>query len=259
MVESGRDFYAAPCAGPDGRLAFLAWDHPLLPFIGCELWAEGARVAGGPDESIFQPEWGPDGALYWVSDRDGWWNLYRDGEQLTKLEAELATAAVLFGLRTYAFLADGRIACTLIEMGVHSFAVLDPAYRRDRALDLPFTASTPYVGRMERGSPFSRRRRPRRRHPTSSMRTAATTRRSPSWHAELDPASISVGRAIEFESHGRTAHAFYYPPANADFEGPKARGRLCASSSMAARPRRRASASRPASSSSLRGVGESST
>ena len=52
-----------------------------------ELGADGALgapsvVAGGPDESIFQPEWSPDGVLHFVSDRSGWWNLYRqrDGD-----------------------------------------------------------------------------------------------------------------------------------------------------------------------------------
>ena len=36
-----------------------------------------SEVAGSADESIFQPEWSPDGVLYFVSDRTGWWNLYR--------------------------------------------------------------------------------------------------------------------------------------------------------------------------------------
>ena len=58
-----------------------------MPWDGTELWvgeldASGSiiraeHVAGGSDESIFQPEWSPDGILYFVSDRTGWWNLYR--------------------------------------------------------------------------------------------------------------------------------------------------------------------------------------
>jgi acetyl esterase/lipase len=223
VVAAGRDFYAAPRAGPDGRLAFLAWDHPLLPFIGCELWVDGARVAGGPADSIFQPEWGPDGALYWVSDRDGWWNLYRDGEQLTSLEAELGCAAFVFGLRTYAFLADGHIACTLIERGIHSFGLLDPRTGELERLDLPFTASTPYV--TAHGTRFA----VLAAAPTETAGIHVVDAESGSYetlaragHAELDPTSISVGRPIEFGSNGRTAHAFYYPPANAAFEGPKA-------------------------------------
>src|SRR6266545_3391024 len=83
---AGRDFYASPRCSPDGRrLAWLEWDHPNMPWDATELkvaeLATGAgaaaTVAGGPGESIFQPEWSPDGVLHFVSDRSGWWNLYR--------------------------------------------------------------------------------------------------------------------------------------------------------------------------------------
>jgi dipeptidyl aminopeptidase/acylaminoacyl peptidase len=222
VVQTGRDFYAAPRPAPDGRLAYLAWDHPLLPFLGCELWVDGTRVAGGPDESICQPEWGPDGALYWVSDRDGWWNLYRDGEQLTGLEAELGYPAWVFGLSTYGFLGDGRIACTVIDRAIHSFAVVDVETRELERLDLPFTSSMPYL-RAE-GDRFATLAATPTEPPaivlvdvaSGSFETLART--TP---VEVDEGSISVGRPIEFESaDGRTAHAFFYPPANADFEGP---------------------------------------
>ncbi|HKL29635.1 MAG TPA: S9 family peptidase, partial [Natrialbaceae archaeon] len=88
VVASGHDFYAAPRLSPDGdRLAWLTWDHPRMPWDGTELHvadlaADGtlsnARVVlGGPDESVFQPAWRSDGVLHAVSDRTGWWNLYR--------------------------------------------------------------------------------------------------------------------------------------------------------------------------------------
>jgi dipeptidyl aminopeptidase/acylaminoacyl peptidase len=222
VVETGRDFYASPRWNADGsRFAYLAWDHPLLPFLGCELWVDGQHVAGGANESIFQPTWGPDGALYWVSDRDGWWNVYRDGEQLTRLEAELGYPHWVFGLRTYDFLADGRIACTVNTRGIHSFALVEPGSGELEPLDLPFTASMPYVtahgGRFAvlAGSPTE----PVGIHvvdpATSTHETVVTT-----WDLELDPGSVSVGRPIEFESGGRTVHAFYYPPANAEFDPP---------------------------------------
>ena len=90
VLASGNDFYSSPRLSPDGRrLAWLTWNHPNMPWDGtelfvCDLDAEGLpenveRVAGGPDESIFQPEWSPDGTLHFVSDRTGWWNLYRLG------------------------------------------------------------------------------------------------------------------------------------------------------------------------------------
>src|SRR5436309_12478721 len=91
VLASGSDFCASPRLSPDGsRLAWLTWNHPNMPWDGTELWcvdlvddgstAHPQLIAGGRRESIFQPEWSPDGVLYFVSDRTGWWNLYRAHE-----------------------------------------------------------------------------------------------------------------------------------------------------------------------------------
>src|SRR6266480_3253633 len=93
VLVSGNDFYSSPRISPDGSsLAWLTWNHPNMPWDGCELWTgeiavDGAianqqLVAGGPRESIFQPEWSPDGTLYFVSDRSGWWNICRSTAEL---------------------------------------------------------------------------------------------------------------------------------------------------------------------------------
>ena len=87
VLVSGNDFYSTPCLSPDGnRMSWLTWRHPDMPWVATEAWVgdilpDGTVgnprwVAGGPDESVFQPEWSPDGDLYFVSDRgSGWWNL----------------------------------------------------------------------------------------------------------------------------------------------------------------------------------------
>src|ERR687894_779446 len=123
VLASGADFYSSPRLSPDGRrLAWLAWNHPNMPWDGTELWVcgldgegspEGAeRVAGGPEESIFQPEFSPDGTLHFVSDRTGWWNLYRLGEgrvePLCEMEAEFGVPQWGFGMSSYAFLSPER-------------------------------------------------------------------------------------------------------------------------------------------------------
>ena len=89
VLVSGNDFYSTPRLSPDGnRMSWLAWRHPDMPWVATEAWVgdvlpdgtigSARRVAGGPNESVFQPEWSPDGDLYFVSDRgSGWWNLYR--------------------------------------------------------------------------------------------------------------------------------------------------------------------------------------
>ena len=114
ILVSGNDFYSSPRLSPDGsQLAWLTWNHPNMPWDGTELWVgkltgdgsigEAVRVAGGVNESIFQPEWSPDGTLYFVSDRSGWWNLYRwqedQVEPLCPMDSRVRPASVGFRLR----------------------------------------------------------------------------------------------------------------------------------------------------------------
>ncbi|MEZ2240943.1 prolyl oligopeptidase family serine peptidase [Microcoleus sp.] len=88
ILTQGEDFYASPRLSPDGsQISWISWNHPNMPWDGTELWiakiqpdgylGEKYLVAGGPEESIFQPEWSPDGVLYFVSDKSNWWNFYR--------------------------------------------------------------------------------------------------------------------------------------------------------------------------------------
>ena len=96
VLAGGNDFYASPRLSPSGRqLAWLTWRHPNMPWVGTELWvgdiaSDGTvgtakMVAGGPAESVLQPEWSPGGELYFISDRSGWWNLYRlEGDKCSR-------------------------------------------------------------------------------------------------------------------------------------------------------------------------------
>ncbi|MDW8226697.1 MAG: hypothetical protein RMJ60_02750 [Anaerolineales bacterium] len=155
VLVQGYDFFSTPRLSPDGRrLAYLAWNHPNMPWDGNELWvaslqADGSvgerhLVAGGRQESIFQPEWSPQGILYFVSDRHGWWNLYRwTGEAIEALAlrpAEFGVPQWLFGLRTYAFLDEGNLVCAYTEGdGFWHLGRLETASGRLTPLDLPFT------------------------------------------------------------------------------------------------------------------------
>jgi dipeptidyl aminopeptidase/acylaminoacyl peptidase len=157
VLAQGADFYASPALSPDGRqLAWLSWNHPNMPWVGTELWlaeiaADGSPamprlVAGGDSESIFQPQWSPDGVLYFVSDRSGWWNLYRcdrkgDGtaEALCPRNAEFGRAQWTFGQSTYAFLSPEQLICAYTEDGQDRLARLDIAARTLTPLDLPYS------------------------------------------------------------------------------------------------------------------------
>lgn len=235
VLASGRDFYSFPRVSPDGRrLAWTCWDHPNMPWDGTELWvapladtADARLVAGGPEESIFQPEWDAEGRLHFVSDRDGWWNLFRDeGDAVTRLtseQAELGHPQWLFDGSTYAFLDDGSVAFIRCERGEERLFVLDPGAERLRDLGLPY-ASFAFPSLSARGTTVA----------FAAAGPAAETAivvydvagdelevvRSAS-DEPLDGAYVSVPRAIEFATGGgETAHGFYYPPANPGFEGP---------------------------------------
>ena len=125
---SGNDFYSNPRIDPGGRkMCWLSWDHPNMPWDGCELWMgsfdengtlnKPACIAGSKDESIFQPEWSPSGSLHFISDRSGWWNPYcYKEEEIIKLfdqEAEYGLPQWVFGLSTYGFSSDSKLVCSI--------------------------------------------------------------------------------------------------------------------------------------------------
>lgn len=236
VLVEGNDFYASPSLSPDGkRLAWLTWRHPNMPWDGTELWVgelDGAgdiqraeQVAGGEDESVFQPQWSPDGVLHFVSDRTGWWNLYRwqDGraEPLAPMDAEFGLPQWVFGRSTYAFESAQRIVCTFRRAGAWQLALLDTASRTLTPIE------TPYIEidnvRAGRGKAFFLGGSPVE---TASVvaydldtRQAAVKRRSTV--AAVDAGYLSVPRAVEFPTTGGlTAFGNYYPPANRDYVAP---------------------------------------
>jgi dipeptidyl aminopeptidase/acylaminoacyl peptidase len=237
VLAAGRDFYASPQVSPDGRrLAWLEWDHPNMPWDGTELKLAGlaadglagdpVTVAGGAEESVFQPAWSPDGFLHLVSDRTGWWNLYRAGpaglEPLCPAEEEFGHPQWVFGLSTYAFLPGGRIASIHGRGPMLRLGILGP----DGALtdlELPFTTFYPPQLRAAGDRLACLAGGPTRASAVVLIDPAsggAEVLRS-SEDRELDPGYLSPPEPIEFPTAGgRTAHALYYPPANRDFQGP---------------------------------------
>lgn len=239
VVASGHDFFAAPRFDPSGKhLAWLGWDHPRMPWDGTELFvadiaADGAvsgarRIAGGAQESIIEPRWSPDGRLHFSSDRNGFWNLYRveaDGSQraLTSLEdGEIGFPSWTFDMRRYAFLDDGRIACVVTRAAVDSLELLDADSGRLDPLGLGYTSYAPTAlatdGQRLAFAVASPTEPPAvvLFDPESGREERVrTTFEAP------DAADVSVPRAIEFTTRdGGVAHAFFYPPASAAFEGP---------------------------------------
>jgi dipeptidyl aminopeptidase/acylaminoacyl peptidase len=231
VLAGGNDFYASPRISPDGsQLAWLTWNHPNMPWVETELWVASiapdgtldapTMVAGGAGESVLQPEWSPDCVLYFISDRSGWWNLYRaEGDGLRALcprEADFAQAPWGFGMSSYAFAGPDRIVCSYWENGIGRLAQLDLASLQLVPIHLPYT-DYGYL-RARPGEAVFRAASPT--EVASIVRLDLATgqtevlRRSTNLAPELAP-YFSMPEHITFPTEGgKTAHAFYYPPAN---------------------------------------------
>jgi dipeptidyl aminopeptidase/acylaminoacyl peptidase len=237
VLRSGRDFYSTPRLAPDGRtLAWLEWDHPNMPWDGTELWTgelgddgiTGARtVAGGPDESIFQPEWSPGGVLHFCSDRTAWWNLYalegREARPIAPVEAEVGLPQWAFAMFAYAFLDDGRIARKVCDRAVDRLELVDPAGGDVELVPGPWTdfgSTSFHAGGDELVFAAAGPRDPYSLV-VLDTRTAEQRVIRRAFDYEVDPDALSEPRAIEFPTRdGATAHAFYYSPRSATHEGP---------------------------------------
>ena len=236
QLVSGNDFYSSPRISPDGsRLAWLTWNHPDMPWDSAELWVgeisgEGSigratQIAGGYDESVCQPQFSPDGTLYFVSEQTGWWNLYRwrdgRGQLLHKMDAEFGVPLWTFGTSTYGFESAGRIICTYTKNGRSFLASLDTASLQLQTIETPYTYIDslrvgPGYAVFVAGSPGEAMAVVRYELRTGEMQVL---RRS--IQMDVDRGYLSVPRAVEFPTgDGLTAHALFYGPMNQDFRGP---------------------------------------
>jgi dipeptidyl aminopeptidase/acylaminoacyl peptidase len=136
----GDDFYAYPRLDNTGtQLCWISWNHPNMPWDNTTLWlteldtngipiqpilvagnsSAGDRQASNINEAIFQPQWSPDNQLYFVSDRDNWWNIYCwqpdvGVENILPLDAEFATPLWVLGMSSYGFCTDSKSKSTLV-------------------------------------------------------------------------------------------------------------------------------------------------
>lgn len=235
-VATGYDFYSNPRISPDGKqLAWLCWRNPQMPWDGTELWvaelsADGTlqnqrHVAGSATESLFQPEWGPDGLLYFISDRTNWWNLYREAagelEALAPLPAEFAQPQWVFDQSRYAFLADGRIACIYSQQGIDYIGLITPGQPEIQPIPCEYTAlhwlrsdgSLLWLigGSATSGSTIF----------SLAPDSGAVEVVKRGLKIDVEPTFFSPAQPIEFPTEeDKTAHALFYAPTNPHYRGP---------------------------------------
>jgi dipeptidyl aminopeptidase/acylaminoacyl peptidase len=235
VLASGHDFFSSPRLSADGRrLAWLSWDHPDMPWDSTRLWTAaiaddggltGVRqIAGGARESIVQPAWSPDGQLYYVSDRSGWWNIFRasdgGGEAVCPMSAEFGGAAWSFGSRWYDFLGPESLLACYTQDGLCHLARIEIGSGRLTRLDLPYTSFSGIA--VEGGRAVFRAGGPDR--PAAIVQldpsSGAVTELCTAGEVPVDASYLARPQAIAFASGGATAHAIYYPPTNPDFTAP---------------------------------------
>jgi dipeptidyl aminopeptidase/acylaminoacyl peptidase len=238
LIATGYDFYSTPRVSPDGsRLAWLAWRHPQMPWDGTELWtadidASGSlsgatRVAGGPSESIYQPDWSPDGALYFVSDRDGWWKLYRwDGAVshgvITNAppDAEFGRPQWIFETATWAFAGRSRVVVSYTRRGRWHLGVVNVATGVMTSLAPGLEPREWLTATASHAVVIAGSARTSDAVMEIDLETGEAEPLKTASDVDLDPAYISEPEAIEFPtSRGLTAHAFIYPPRHPEYTG----------------------------------------
>ena len=230
IIAGGNDFYASPCISRDGsHLAWLTWNHPNMPWDSTELWvatwnengtiANLKQVAGGHNESIFQPKWSPDNKLYYVSDRNGWWNLYylQNGQTkpLFEVEAEFGRPQWVFGMSTYGFVSAEKIICAYTQNGVWYLASIQTKTRKLERIETDYTSiesvqvntnMVAFIG----GSPSQ----------FSSVAKLDLATQYPyvirkSCNVELQLECLSTSQTIKFPTaDGLISYAFFYAPQN---------------------------------------------
>lgn len=229
---SGHDFYSNPRLSPcKSKLSWLCWNHPDMPWDNTELWmadissdntlSNSQQIAGSNAVSIFKPEWSPDGALTFVSDKSGWWNIYKyhdnDIKQLTDEHAEFGLPQWVFCQSTYAYINCHEILCAPVNNGTAELSILNTDTGVLTSLNAPWSSfssiqslngthcfiaasesSFPEIIRLQHGS-----------HEPQHIRSANSS--------GLDKAYYSYGKTIKFPTRNNDeAFAIYYAPNNAD-------------------------------------------
>jgi dipeptidyl aminopeptidase/acylaminoacyl peptidase len=245
VIASGHDFFSSPRLSPDGSmLAWVSWDHPDMPWDGTELWIAEVKedgslgsprlVAGSRAESVMQPQWSPEGDLCFISDRTGYWNLYRarlgaqgaprplSVEPLCPMEAEVGAPAWIFGMSHYAFVSPERVIFAYTRLGFWRLALLDIG-GSPRDIDLPFmdiscvTAAAGFVYLIA-GAAAEPECIVRLDFSGASPRLVIIARSSSS---TIDTGYLSLPEDVEFPTEaGLRAHGFFYPARNKDFTPP---------------------------------------
>jgi dipeptidyl aminopeptidase/acylaminoacyl peptidase len=232
----GNDFYSSPRISHEGKyLAWLTWNHPNMPWNKNELWIgklnpdgsikEQIRINKNIAESIVQPLWSPDNILYFVSDRNNWWNIYcwKEGEVKTVYpkEAEFSEPQWIFAQSNYDFMSENKIICSFTQGGQWQIAQMNIETGKLKVIKTPYTYISSLHTTCDKavfigGSPEETNSIVRLDLKTLDIEVL---RRSSK--ITVDPEYLSQPRPTEFPTEkGLTAYGIYYKPRNKNYTAP---------------------------------------
>lgn len=237
VLHEGHDFYAWPCLSPSGhRLAFVVWDHPNMPWDGTQLLiadigADGTlnretMVAGGMDESVYQPAWMGDDRLVFASDQGGYWNLHvydQSGVRLAIADhAEYGLPMWSLGSTNYVVAGRDHVVAQRIEDGEAELVIADI----EREITTPLSSRFTSYGSLTRSAAgitfIGGTADDVSRVTELDIATGETTTLARAGQVDFPDGTFSTPQTISFtSSDGARAYANYYPPRHPECTGPE--------------------------------------
>ncbi|GAB5588125.1 hypothetical protein Unana1_03025 [Umbelopsis nana] len=242
VVAEGADFYISPRLNPDSsKLAYISWNHPNMPWdftklhIATVTYNNAAQVTDDhcvvgdkTDESIMQPRYASDGTLYVISDRSGFWNIYKyhnEDIQLVlpeALEQEFGGPTWTFGQSDYRpFQSDPT---KLLCMNKSSIAVLDVSAKTLTSLPSSFKGATQLSTAFVHGEEYATFAGISTDRPAVVVSYSIADKKvacqlQQSVVEPLPEAYISVAQEIRFPTKEGFSYCYYFAPKNPEFQG----------------------------------------
>ena len=205
-----------------------------MPWDSTQLWlanfsdgglSDKMLVAGADNnEAIFQPQWSPDNQLYFVSDKNNWWNIYRiengSRQPVLEIEAEFATPLWQFGMTSYDFIHADTIACVYTKNGIWHSGFIDIQSGQLNTIESQYSSMQAVTCHQDKLYLVAGAAALPSELISISRQAKVTSIYSPATLA-LAPENLSEPQSILFASgrDNQPVHAFYYPPTNANYCG----------------------------------------
>ena len=229
-LHSDFNFYTSPTLNKElSKVAWVCWNHPNMPWNGSELWTADIKngeifnekkIAGGKTTSIFQPQWSPNSTLYYVSDKNGWWNLYRyqkkqkKEELILEMEAEFGLPQWVFGMSTWSF-TNEDIICCYTQKGQWFLGKINIKEKKLQKIQTESTLIEQVRGSQQTAVFLESSVK----NPTSiSILDTTTLLKQKIYSCDPSPVSssfLSSPNSISYKnSNNQLVHALFYPPYN---------------------------------------------